>query len=140
MSSSLGLYVCSRIKSHEEARLPESTISAVAAEQAEAEKDFKHLVDDKVRISLFSQYFTSPALAVKMVEKLGLLEGKDIADIAVGSGNLIAAAVIAGADPKRCYGIELDEKMLALCRKRLRKLGVPERNLVCGSAFDESSY
>jgi len=50
-------------------------------------------------------------MSIKMLEKLDTLKDKDIIDIASGSGNLLAAAVIAGADPKRCYGIELDKKM-----------------------------
>ena len=75
-----------------------------------------------------------------MLEKFDSLEDKDILDPCLGSGNLIAAAVIAGADPSRCYGIELDPEVLAFAKKRLAKLGVPERNLALGNALDEKSY
>ena len=75
-----------------------------------------------------------------MLEKFDSLEGKDILDPALGAGGLIAAAIIAGADPKRCYGIELDEEVLGIARMRLAKLGVPPRNLILGDALDPKSY
>lgn len=48
--------------------------------------------------------------------------------------------MLSGADPKRCYGIELDEAVLEVAKKRLAELGVPEANLVCGSVLEQSSY
>lgn len=87
-----------------------------------------------------AQFFTPPALTIKMLEKFDTLEGKDILDPALGAGGLIAAAVIAGVDPKRCYGIEIDEEVLGVARRRLAKLGVPPCNLVLGDALDPKSY
>ena len=87
-----------------------------------------------------AQFFTPPALTIKMLEKFDSLEGKDILDPALGAGGLIAAAIIAGADPKRCYGIELDEEVLGVARMRLAKLGVPPCNLILGDALDPKSY
>ena len=87
-----------------------------------------------------AQFFTPPALTIKMLEKFDSLEGKDILDPALGAGGLIAAAIIAGADPKRCYGIEIDEEVLSIARRRLAKLGVPPRNLILGDALDPKSY
>ena len=87
-----------------------------------------------------AQFFTPPALTIKMLEKFDSLEGKDILDPALGAGGLIAAAIIAGADPKRCYGIEIDEEVLCIARIRLAKLGVPPRNLILGDALDPKSY
>ena len=75
-----------------------------------------------------------------MLEKFDSLEGKDILDPAIGAGGLIAAAIIAGADPKRCYGIEIDEEVLGVARRRLAKLGVPPCNLILGDALDPKSY
>lgn len=72
--------------------------------------------------------------------KFDSLEDKDILDPALGAGGLIAAAIIAGADPKRCYGIELDEEVLSIARRRLAKLGVPPCNLILGDALDPKSY
>ena len=87
-----------------------------------------------------AQFFTPPVLTIKMLEKFDSLEGKDILDPALGAGGLIAAAIIAGADPKRCYGIEIDEEVLGVARIRLAKLGVPPRNLILGDALDPKSY
>ena len=74
-----------------------------------------------------------------MLEKFDSLEGT-VLDPCLGAGNLIAACILAGADPKRCYGIELDETTLAIARERLGKLGVPEKNLHLGNALDPKSY
>ena len=87
-----------------------------------------------------AQFFTPPQLTIKMLEKFDSLEGKDILDPALGAGGLIAAAIIAGADPKRCYGIEIDEEVLGVARIRLAKLGVPSCNLILGDALDPKSY
>ena len=85
------------------------------------------------------QFFTPPSLSVKMLEKFSSLEGR-ILDPTVGCGGLLAAAVIAGADPKRCYGIELDPETVKLCRERLAKLGVPRWNIRQGDALVDESY
>ena len=68
------------------------------------------------------------------------MANKDIIDPCLGSGNLLAACIIAGADPKRCYGIELDEEVLVYAKTRLTKLGVPEANLKLGDALDEQAW
>lgn len=85
------------------------------------------------------QFFTPPELTVKMLEKFENLEG-DILDPTMGAGGLLAAAIIAGADPKLCYGIELDPKVLEIAKKRLIPLGVPEENLIEGDATDPCVY
>ena len=95
---------------------------------------------DKKARQAKAQFFTPPQLTIKMLEKFDSLEDKDILDPALGAGGLIAAAVIAGADPKRCYGIEIDEEVLCVARMRLAKLGVPPRNLILGDALDPKSY
>ena len=95
---------------------------------------------DKKARQAKAQFFTPPALTIKMLEKFDSLEGKDILDPALGAGGLIAAAIIAGADPKRCYGIEIDEEVLSIARMRLAKLGVPPCNLILGDALDPKSY
>ena len=71
-----------------------------------------------------------------MLEKFDTVKNKDILDPTVGAGGRIAAAIIAGADPKRCYGIELDPEVLEIARKRLGNLGVPSNNLILGNALD----
>ena len=86
------------------------------------------------------QFATPPQLTIKMLEKFDSIEDKDILDPCLGAGNLIAAAVIAGADPKKCYGIELDPDVLQVAKHRLACLGVPPCNLVHGDALDPKSY
>ena len=86
------------------------------------------------------QFFTPPPLTIKMLEKFDSITNKDILDPALGAGGLIAAAIIAGADPKRCYGIELDPEILAIAKKRLIPIGVPEKNLKLGNALDSDAY
>ena len=95
-------------------------------------------MDKKIRQRL-GQFATPPPLTIKMLEKFDSLEG-NVLDPCLGAGNLIAAAVIAGADPIKCYGIELDEAILAIARERLGKLGVPKENLHLGNALDQNSY
>ena len=94
---------------------------------------------DKKARQAKAQFFTPPQLTIKMLEKFDSLEG-NVLDPCLGAGGLIAAAVIAGADPKRCYGIEIDEEVLCVARIRLAKLGVPPCNLVQGDALDPKSY
>ena len=95
---------------------------------------------DKKARQAKAQFFTPPQLTIKMLEKFDSLEGKDILDPALGAGGLIAAAVIAGADPKRCYGIEIDPVVHKVAQLRLSKLGVPPCNIVQGDALDPKSY
>ena len=86
-----------------------------------------------------AQFFTPPALTIKMLEKFDSLEG-NVLDPCLGAGNLIAAAIIAGADPSKCYGIELDPVVHKVAQLRLSKLGVPPCNIVQGDALDPKSY
>ena len=110
--SDLGIYTCmNEPRKFKTLCLSDEVKNAIVEEHDNAKAEYEKLLADKVRLSLFSQYFTEPFMSIKMLEKLDTLKDKDIIDIASGSGNLLAAAVIAGADPKRCYGIELDKKM-----------------------------
>lgn len=86
------------------------------------------------------QFATPPVLTIKMLEKFETVKDKTILDPCLGAGNLIAAAIIAGANPKLCYGIELDPKIFKIAKKRLGAMGVPAKNLKCGSALDSNSY
>ena len=87
----------------------------------------------------FGQFFTPPELTVKMLEKFDSLDD-DILDPTCGAGGLLAATIMAGADPKRCYGIELDSEVYKIAVERLGKLGVPEKNIICGDALDNKTY
>ena len=86
-----------------------------------------------------SQFFTPPSLTIRMLEKFDSLDD-DILDPCCGAGGLLAAAIKAGADPKRIYGIELDPEIHKIAVERLGKLGVPEKNIICGNALDNKTY
>lgn len=68
------------------------------------------------------QFFTPPSLTIQMIEKFDCdnLGGKNILDPTSGSGNLLVACLIAGADPDKLYGNDYDNDMVILCRKRLK--------------------
>ena len=99
-------------------KLSEETIAAIKAEYAEWESQLWAGKSLKERQRL-GQFATPPQLTIKMLEKFDCLEDKDILDPCLGAGNLLAGAVIAGADPKCCYGIELDPEVLEIARQRL---------------------
>ena len=84
-------------------------------------------------------FYTPPSLVIKMIEKFSNLDG-DICDPCVGAGLLLSGCIIAGADPKKCYGIELDDGQADLCRNRLEKYGVPRENIVTGDCLDNKTW
>lgn len=120
-------------------KLSEETKNRIQAEY-DSWKEIQYVGKDKKERQKIGQFFTPPQLTIKMLEKFESLEDKDILDPCLGAGNLIAAAIIAGADPSKCYGIELDPDVLELAKRRLAKLGVPEQNLKQGDALDPKSY
>ena len=108
-------------------------------EEYDAWANAQYAGKDKKERQKLGQFFTPPQLTIRMLEKFENLEG-NVLDPCLGAGGLIAAAVIAGADPSKCYGIELDPSILEVAKKRLAKLGVPEKNLIQGNALDPKSY
>ena len=119
--------------------LTEETKKAIQSEYDEW-KDSQYSGKDKKERQKLGQFFTPPALTIKMLEKFDTIKDKDILDPTVGAGGLLAGCILAGADPKRCYGIELDPEVLEIAKKRLGKLGVPSSNLILGNALDSESY
>lgn len=77
-----------------------------------------------------------PEIVFKALETFDLNKHKKVFDTCLGEGNLIAAKIIAGADPKKCYGIEIDPEIIKLAKQRLSKLGVPEENIRLGNLLD----
>lgn len=81
-------------------------------------------------------FFTPPDLTIKMIESFSCddISDKTILDPTLGAGGLIAGCILAGANPKLCYGNELDYNILQIAKNRLSKLGVPDENLHQGDA------
>ena len=67
------------------------------------------------------QFFTPPEVSIKLIEELSDLSG-NVLDPTSGSGNLLAAALIAGADSDKVFGNDYDATMVKLCRERLNKV------------------
>ena len=102
-------------------------------------KDSQYAGKDKDWQQKMGAFYTPPELTIPMIEKFEDLSGT-ILDPTCGCGGLLAGCIIAGADPKNCYGIELDPDILKLCRERLGKLGVPRYNLHLGNALNPDCY
>ena len=67
------------------------------------------------------QFFTPPEISIRLIEELSDLTG-NILDPTCGSGNLLAAALIAGADSGKVFGNDYDLTMTQVCRERLNKI------------------
>jgi len=70
------------------------------------------------------QFFTPPEITIPMIEKFDCdsLAGKNILDPTSGSGNLLVACLIAGADPDKLYGNDYDGTMVKVCRERIKNV------------------
>ena len=90
-------------------------------------------LDDEKRVAL-GQFYTPAKICIQMIEKYDCetLSGKTILDPTCGSGNLLIACLIAGADSDKVFGNEYDAVAVELCRKRLNRaaqiLSVPQIN------------
>ena len=79
-------------------------------------------LDEQTRIEL-GQFYTPAKVCIKMIElyKTDTFTGKLILDPCCGSGNLLIAMLIAGADSDKIYGNELDHRAVRLARKRINR-------------------
>lgn len=70
------------------------------------------------------QFFTPPDISIQMIERFEVesLSGQRILDPACGSGNLLAACLLAGADSDKVFGNDYDKLMVQACRERLDNL------------------
>lgn len=79
-------------------------------------------LDEKKRVEL-GQFYTPGKICIQMIEKFTCetLSGKNIVDPTCGSGNLLIACLIAGADVDKLYGNEYDVVAVNLCKKRINR-------------------
>ena len=70
-----------------------------------------------------NMFYTPGKLCIQMIEKFDCdsLSNKNILDPTCGSGNLLIACLIAGADSDKLFGNEYDSVAVDLCRKRLNR-------------------
>lgn len=82
---------------------------------------YEGLTEDKRK--KLNQFYTPGKLYVQMIEKFDCasLSNKNILDPTCGSGNLLIACLIAGADSDKLFGNEYDSVAVDLCRKRLNR-------------------
>ena len=78
---------------------------------------------DKKKRAELGMVYTPAKVCIQMIEKFecDTLAGKNILDPACGSGNLLIACLIAGADSDKLYGNEFDLTAVNLCRKRINR-------------------
>ena len=90
-------------------------------------KDFMYAGKTKEERDELAQFFTPPEISIKLLEAYNVkdLSGKIVRDPTSGSGNLLAAALIAGADSDKIFGNDYDAAMVKLCRERIRT--IPDR-------------
>ena len=76
---------------------------------------------DKETRDQLGQFYTPGKICIQMIEKYDCdsLSGKNILDPTCGSGNLLIACLIAGADLDKLYGNEYDARVIPTCRKRI---------------------
>ena len=82
---------------------------------------YEGLTEDKRK--KLNQFYTPGKLCIQMIEKFDCdsLSNKNILDPTCGSGNLLIACLIAGADSDKLFGNEYDSIAVDLCRKRLNR-------------------
>lgn len=90
-------------------------------------KEYMYAGKTKEERDELAQFFTPPEISIKLLEMYNVesLINKVIQDPCSGSGNLRAAAIIAGADLDKVLGNDYDAAMVKLCRERIRT--IPDR-------------
>jgi SAM-dependent methyltransferase len=94
------------------------------------------LIDGELKASVYEglteekrkqlgQVYTPGKICIQMIEKfetVDTLSGQTILDPCCGSGNLLIACLIAGADVDKLFGNDYDEIAVELCKKRLNQV------------------
>lgn len=89
-------------------------------------KEYMYANSPKCVRDQLGQFFTPAGATIMMLEKLEAdWSNGNILDPTSGSGNLLSAAIIAGADPDKVFGNDYDTRMVRACRERIRT--IPDR-------------
>ena len=89
-------------------------------------KEYMYANSPKEVRDQLGQFFTPAGATIMMLEKLEAdWSNGNILDPTSGSGNLLSAAIIAGADPNKVFGNDYDVRMVRACRERIRT--IPDR-------------
>ena len=88
-------------------------------------KDYMYANSPKDIRDNLGQFFTPSNITIKMLELYDDSSVAKILDPCSGSGNLLAAAIIAGADPTKIFGNDYDARMIKACRERIKT--IPDR-------------
>ena len=99
-------------------------VKDLIAKEFEDFRDQMYAGKTKEERQALGQFFTPPEISIQMIERFNCdsLAGQTILDPACGSGNLLAACLIAGADPDKVFGNDYDSIMVLECRKRLQNI------------------
>ena len=91
-------------------------------ESEEFKADLYEGLDEKKRIEL-GQFYTPASICIKLINKFSCesLSGFNILDPTCGSGNLLIACLIAGADADKLYGNDYDPEVVPLCIRRINR-------------------
>jgi SAM-dependent methyltransferase len=103
---------------------------------AETKQLIIDLIDGELKASVYEglteekrkrlgQVYTPGKICIQMIEKfetVDSLTGQTILDPCCGSGNLLIACLIAGADVDKLFGNDYDEIAVELCKKRLNRV------------------
>lgn len=84
---------------------------------------YKGLTEEKRK--QLGQVYTPGKICIQMIEKfetVDSLAGQTILDPCCGSGNLLIACLIAGADIDKLFGNDYDDVAVKLCRERLNQV------------------
>lgn len=99
-------------------------VKQLIRKEFESFEEYMYAGKSKTERDELAQFFTPPEVSIRLLEAYDTdtLAGKIIRDPTSGSGNLLAAALIAGADSDKIFGNEYDPVMVKWCRARLNRV------------------
>ena len=114
-------------------KLNNKTKTLITAEY-DSFKEYMYANSPKEVRDQLGQFFTPAGATIMMLEKLeDDWSNGNILDPTSGSGNLLSAAIIAGADPNKVFGNDYDARMVGACRERIKT--IPDRLEIVDKTF-----